>query len=119
VIDHWASSREGLGEVFALVVRFDLRDEAAARAFDALVAETLPSIRDLEPDTLVYAVHEVVDAPLSRVFYEVYRSPEAHRAHEATEHTSRFLRDKDQYVTDVRVDFLSNPNGKAVSRFES
>ena len=39
--------------MFALVVRFDLHDEEAARGFDALVAETTPLIRSQEPETLV------------------------------------------------------------------
>jgi hypothetical protein len=34
--------------MFALVVRFYLRDEAAAKGFDALVAVTAPLIRDAE-----------------------------------------------------------------------
>jgi len=104
--------------MFALVVRFDCKDEAAARAFDALVADTAPSIRDAEPDTLVYAVHRVQDAPLSRVFYEVYRSVEAHQQHEANEPVKRFLREKDQYLSGLRLELLGSPSGKGVSELE-
>jgi len=100
--------------VFALVVRFDLIDEAAAEAFDALAAEAAPAIRDSEPGTLVYAVHRVEDAPLSRIFYEVYSSREAHRQHEAHEPVARFLREKDQYLSGVHVDFLGSPTGKGL-----
>jgi quinol monooxygenase YgiN len=103
--------------MFALVVRFDLADEAAARAFDTLVAETAPSILDSEPDTLVYAVHQVEDAPLSRIFYEVYRDRDALRRHESNEPVQRFLREKDRFVTAVRVEHLGDPSGKGTSSF--
>ena len=43
--------------MFGLFVRFTCKDEAAAEAFDQLVAETIEAIRDGEPGTLVYASH--------------------------------------------------------------
>lgn len=101
--------------MFALVVRFDLHDTAAATAFDALVAEVLPQIAAHEPGTLVYATHVVEDEPLARVFYEVYADRDAHRAHEAAPHTAHFLAAKDRHVASVRVDFLTTPTGKGVA----
>lgn len=98
--------------MFALVVRFDLRDAEAAAGFDALLAETLPLITEREPGTLVYATHGVEDEPLARVFYEVYTDRAAHRAHEATPHTARFLALLGQYVDRTQVDFLGSPSGK-------
>lgn len=98
--------------MFALVVRFYLRDEEAATGFDALVNETAPLIRDAEPGTLIYAVHKVKDAPLSRVFYELYESREAFDQHESNEHTKRFLSEREQYLSGVRVEFLDPPTGK-------
>lgn len=98
--------------MFALVVRFDLRDAEAAAAFDDLLAEALPLITTREPGTLVYATHTVADEPLARVFYEVYVDRAAHAAHEAAPHTAHFLAAKDQYLTGVRVDYLSTPEGK-------
>ncbi|WP_018685839.1 putative quinol monooxygenase [Actinokineospora enzanensis] len=100
--------------MLALVVRFELRDDAAADAFDALVAETVPRVVATEPGTLVYAVHEVEKTPLARVFYEVYADRVAFDTHEEQEHTRRFLREREQYLTDVRVEFLSGPTGKGV-----
>ncbi len=97
--------------MFALVVRFDLRDDEAALAFDDLLAETLPLITEREPGTLVYATHKVDDEPLARVFYEVYADRAAHAAHEATPHTARFLATIRQYVVQSRVEFLSPPVG--------
>jgi quinol monooxygenase YgiN len=100
--------------MFALVVRFDQLDQASARAFDALVAEALPGIRDSEPGTLIYAIHSVEEAPLSRIFYEVYTSREAHRQHESYPHTKRFLAEKEPYLAGTRVEFLDTPSGKGV-----
>jgi quinol monooxygenase YgiN len=97
--------------MFALVVRFDLRDDEAAAAFDALLAETLPLIAEREPGTLVYATHRVEGEPLVRVFYEVYVDRAAHARHEAAPHTARFLAEKEPYLTGARVEFLSAPVG--------
>jgi quinol monooxygenase YgiN len=100
--------------MFALVVRFYLRDEEAAKGFDNLVEETAAKIREGETGTLIYAIHKVKDAPLSRIFYELYESREAFDAHERQEHTKPFLNERDQYLTGVRVEFLDPPTGKGV-----
>ena|SRR3712207_2522313 len=93
--------------MFALVVRFDIRDEAAAHRFDALAEETVRLIGLREPGTLVYATHRVRDEPLARVFYEVYRDEDAFRAHEAAPHVVDFHRRKQPWVAAHRVEFLS------------
>ena len=100
--------------MFAIAVRFDLTDEDAARAFDDLTHEALVGITEREPGTLVYAVHTVDNAPLSRVFYEVYTSREAHAEHEANEHTQRLLSQVARLTTGVRAEFLSAPTGKVL-----
>ncbi len=100
--------------MFALVARFYLRDEVAAKGFDSLVGETAAKIRESEPGTLFYATHKVKDAPLSRIFYELYENREAFDAHERAEHTKRFLDERDQYLTGTRVEFLEPPTGKGV-----
>jgi quinol monooxygenase YgiN len=92
--------------VFALVVRFDLVDEAAAAGFDRLVAETLPGIRSHEPGTVLYATHRVADAPLARIFYEVYRDRAAFEDHLRQPHVVHFLEEREQYLTGARVEFL-------------
>ena len=43
--------------MFGLFVRFTCKDEAAAEAYDQLVAETIEAIKTNEPGTLVYASH--------------------------------------------------------------
>jgi quinol monooxygenase YgiN len=93
--------------MFALVVRFDCRDEAAAARFDELTAEVVRQITDLEPGTLVYATSAVEGEPLARVFYEVYRDREAFRAHEEAAHVRQFHALKDPLLTGTRVEFLT------------
>ena len=93
--------------MFALVVRFNLKDADSAEAFDRLVAETAEGIAELEPGTLVYATHTVADAPLARVFYEVYLDRAAFEEHERQPHTRRFLDRRPDYVADFRVEFLT------------
>ncbi|MGX6600562.1 putative quinol monooxygenase [Micromonosporaceae bacterium Da 78-11] len=93
--------------MFALVVRFDCRDEAAAVRFDELTAEVLQQITELEQGTLVYATAAVRDEPLARVFYEVYADSDAFAAHEQAEHVRRFHARKEPLLTGTRVEFLT------------
>ena len=51
--------------MFGLFVRFTCKDEAAAEAYDELVAETIEAIKANEPGTLVYASHLVDGQPLA------------------------------------------------------
>jgi quinol monooxygenase YgiN len=99
--------------VFALVVRFDLRP-GAAKGFDELVAETAPLIGEREPGTLVYAMHGVDGAPDARVFYELYRDRAAFDEHERQPHVARFLREREKYLSGMRVEFLTPPSGKGL-----
>jgi quinol monooxygenase YgiN len=94
--------------VIALVVRFDVRDETSARLFDELTARAVGEIREREPGTLVYATHAVRDAPLARVFYELYADEAAFLAHEEAPHVIDFHRRKDPLLAGPpRVEFLS------------
>ncbi len=90
---------------YALVVRFTLRDTAAAQQFDDLVGQTAAGIRT-EPGTLVYAVHTPVDEPLVRVFYELYADQAAFQAHEDEAHTKHFLMAREQFLERTEVTFL-------------
>jgi len=96
---------------FALVVRFTVRPQAEAQ-FDALVAETAAGIREREPGTLVYACHTVQGKPRQRIFYELYRDRAAFDAHEAGEHTRRFLDEREPLLEATEVDFLTLADGK-------
>ena len=98
--------------MFALSVRFTCKDTASAKAFDAMVAEKVPLIRQHEPGTLVYAVHEVEGKPLQRIFYELYRDRAAFDAHEEQPHTRHFLAARGKFLDSVEVDFLTLQAGK-------
>ncbi|HSN11066.1 MAG TPA: antibiotic biosynthesis monooxygenase [Propionibacteriaceae bacterium] len=98
--------------MFAIAVRFDLKDDESARKFDALAEDALEGIKESEPETLVYAVHTVDGAPLARLFYEVYTSPEAHAFHGANERTRAFLSQIDVLTSNIRDEFLGAPVGK-------
>ncbi|WP_433660816.1 putative quinol monooxygenase [Nocardia sp. CA-128927] len=100
--------------MFALVVKFDLIDAERAAGFDQLVAETVKSIAESEPGTLVYATHTVEGEPLSRVFYEVYRDREAFEEHERQPHTRQFLSQRNDYVASHRVEFLTPDAAKGL-----
>jgi quinol monooxygenase YgiN len=102
--------------MFGLVVRFHCRDEAAAAGFDELVARTVPQIRELEPDTLVYASHTVDGAPAERVFYEIYRDRVAFDFHESQEHVKVFLAERGQYLSGYDVDFVTPTIAKGLDR---
>lgn len=93
--------------MFALVVRFDCRDEAAAARFDELTAVVVQQITEREPGTLLYATAAVQGEPLARVFHEIYRDRDAFRAHEEAEHVRRFHALKDPLLTGARVEFLT------------
>lgn len=102
--------------MFALVVRFDCRDEAAAAKFDDLTAVAVQKITEREPGTLVYATSAVDGEPLARVFYEVYRDRAAFAAHEEAEHVRQFHTDKDPLLTAARVEFLTPGATKGLDR---
>jgi quinol monooxygenase YgiN len=99
--------------MYGLVVLFTLRPGHES-VFDHLVAETLVSIEEREPGTLVYAVHRVEGVTEARVFYELYRDRAAFEEHERQPHVRRFLSEREQHTTDVRVDRLSLVAGKGV-----
>lgn len=88
-----------------IAVRFDLPDADALAEFDRLVADVLPGIRDEEPGTLTYAVHEVDGAPLARLFFETY-TPGGHADHEGRAGTAAFLERVRGLVSGVRVEHL-------------
>lgn len=97
---------------YALYVVFELRSQAAAEAFDKLVADTLIGIEE-ESGTLVYTVHTPEGEPLTRVFYELYADRAAYREHEQQPHTRHMLQDREQYLAVApKVVFLNQHLGK-------
>ncbi|MGO9028106.1 MAG: putative quinol monooxygenase [Acidimicrobiales bacterium] len=83
--------------MFALVVRFDVLPEHLG-AFDSLVTETVAAIAIEEPGTVVYVTHLRPDRPTERIFYECYQDESAFEAHEAHDHTRRFLDQRSQHL---------------------
>lgn len=102
--------------MFALVVRFECRDEAAALQFDDLTAAAVQQISEREPGTLIYATHAVEGEPLARVFYEVYADRDAFGEHEQAEHVREFHARKDPLLTSTRVEFLASGAAKGLER---
>lgn len=95
--------------MLALVVRFELRPQAIEE-FDDLMSRTLTGIRQ-EPGTLLYFTAHVADAPLSRVFVEVYADRQAFDAHEQYSHTRSFLEERESLIESYRVEFLDPIDG--------
>jgi quinol monooxygenase YgiN len=98
--------------MFGLCGRFTCKNQAAAEAYDRLVAETIEAIKTGEPGTIVYASHTVEGQSLVRVFYELYRDRAAFEAHEAAAHTRRYLAERDQYLASTEVEWLTLQSGK-------
>ena len=104
--------------MFALVVRFDCRDEEAVTRFDELTAEVVEQITQREPGTLLYATHSVDGAPLARIFFEVYRDRDAFQMHESADHVQQFHDRKDSLVVSRRVEFLAPGSAKGLNLIE-
>ena len=102
--------------MFALVVRFDCADEAAAARFDELTAVVVHHITEQEPGTLVYATAAVEGEPLARVFYEVYQNRDAFEAHEAAAHVRQFHLQKDPLLAGTRVEYLTPGAAKGLDQ---
>ena len=94
------------------LIRIELKDEAAARAVDALAQKSIAAVKEFEPGTLIYVVHTVEDAPLSRVWYELFAGPDARAQHDSAEYLKRALVELEQYVESWRVEYLDAPSGK-------
>ena len=92
--------------MLGLLARFTCKDAESALRFDQLAGVTIEAIRQKEPGTLVYVAHRVEGRPLQRIFYELYRDRPAFEAHEAAEHTKRFLAARAELLTAVEVDWL-------------
>jgi quinol monooxygenase YgiN len=72
---------------------FTLLEDRVAE-FDRLADQAAERVRTGEPDTLVYAIHLVPNAPLQRIFYEIYRDRAAFDSHENQLYMQRFVADR-------------------------
>ena len=96
---------------FALVVRFTVRP-GVENEFDDLTHRTAAAIRESEPGTLVYACHQVADAPRQRIFYELYRDRAAFVTHESQPYVKHFLQAREALLESTEVDFMTLDDGK-------
>ena len=77
----------GRRAMFGLFVRFTCKDEAAAEAYDKLVAETIEAIKAASLETAQARLHTVEGQPLSEVFsYELYRDRATFEGARASRH---------------------------------
>ncbi|HEX6520163.1 MAG TPA: antibiotic biosynthesis monooxygenase [Streptosporangiaceae bacterium] len=87
---------------YGRILIFTLLDDKAAD-FDRLAEQTAEEVRISEPDTLVYVIHLVPNAPMQRIFYEIYRDRAAFESHENKSYMKRFVAERRAYVLATNV----------------
>jgi len=95
-------SPSSAGRPYGRIQIFTLLDDRAAD-FDRLAEEAAELVSSGEPDTLVYVIHLVPNAPLQRIFYEVYRDRAAFDAHESQPYMQRFVAGRRSLVLATNV----------------
>ncbi|HUK70445.1 MAG TPA: antibiotic biosynthesis monooxygenase [Streptosporangiaceae bacterium] len=75
---------------FGLIAIYTLLD-GRGEEFDRLTERTVEAVRAQEPGTLLFVVHTVPNAPMQRIFYEVYRDRIAYRDHRHMPHIEDFF----------------------------
>ena len=96
------SSAAAASRPYGRILIFTLLDDRVAD-FDRLAEETAEHVRTGEPDTLVYVIHLVPNAPLQRIFYEIYRDRAAFDSHESQPYMQRFLAERRASVLATNV----------------
>jgi quinol monooxygenase YgiN len=87
---------------YGRILIFTLLEDRAGD-FDRLAERTAEQVRTSEPGTLVYVIHLVPNAPLQRIFYEVYRDPSAFDSHESQPYMQRFVAERRSSVLATNV----------------
>ena len=87
---------------YGRILIFTLLDDRVAE-FDRLAEETAEHVRTGEPDTLVYVIHLVPNAPMQRIFYEIYRDRAAFDSHESQPYMQRFVAERRACVLATNV----------------
>jgi quinol monooxygenase YgiN/uncharacterized membrane protein HdeD (DUF308 family) len=97
---------EGTGKVtakpYGRILIFTLLDDRVAD-FDRIAEQTAEEVMTSEPDTLVYVIHLVPNAPMQRIFYEIYRDRAAFERHEDQPYMQRFVADRRSLVLATNV----------------
>ena len=87
---------------YGRILIFTLLDDRVTD-FDRLAEEAAEYVRTGEPDTLVYVIHLVPNAPLQRIFYEIYRDRAAFDSHESQPYMQRFVAERRTCVLATNV----------------
>jgi quinol monooxygenase YgiN len=87
---------------YGRILIFTLLDDRVAD-FDRLAEQSAEEVRTREPDTLVYVIHLVPNAPMQRIFYEIYRDRAAFDSHENQPYMKRFVADRRACVLATNV----------------
>ncbi|MGP4024506.1 putative quinol monooxygenase [Actinomadura sp. 3N407] len=72
-------------------------------AFDRLATDLVKAALAVEPDTMIFACHEVVGGPTQRIFYQLFRDEAAFAAHRQQPHLQRFLAESRTHVLATNV----------------
>lgn len=72
-------------------------------AFDRQAEELVQAARAAEPGTVIFACHEVVNAPTQRIFYQLFRDEAAFAAHRRQPHLQRFTAESRTHVIATNV----------------
>jgi quinol monooxygenase YgiN len=97
-----SSSRAAASRPYGRLLIFTLLDDKATD-FDRLAEQTAEEVQTGEPDTLVYVIHLVPNAPMQRIFYEIYRDRAAFDSHENKSYMQRFVTERRAYVLATNV----------------
>ncbi|MGH3151314.1 MAG: putative quinol monooxygenase, partial [Streptosporangiaceae bacterium] len=71
--------------------------------FDRLAEQAAEEVRTGEPGTLVHVIHLVPNAPLQRIFYEIYADRAAFDSHENQPYMQRFVAERRACVLATNV----------------
>jgi len=71
--------------------------------FDRLAEDLVRAARTGEPGTLIFACHEVVNAPTQRIFYQLFKDENAFASHRQQPHLQRFTSESRGHVLATNV----------------
>lgn len=92
----------GLAAACGQITVYTLLD-GREEAFDRLAADLVKAALAVEPDTVIFACHEVVGGPTQRIFYQLFRNEAAFAAHREQAHLRRFLAESRTHVLATNV----------------
>ncbi len=90
------------GKLFGQITIYTLIDDRVAD-FDLLTGRVVEQVREQEPGTLVYIVHEVPTAPMQRILYEVYQDRMAYQEHLSRTYVARYEAERRRLVLATNV----------------